>query len=102
MPRRCVPAPPARSAAAADSIPVSAETAGIYLQLGAFSSHANADSFRDNIRKQLAWLKQPILIQERGKLFRLHLGPYANRGEANAIAEKIRSELDFKPLVVNK
>jgi rare lipoprotein A len=93
---------PARSAAAADSIPVSAETAGIYLQLGAFSSHANADSFRDNIRKQLAWLKQPILIEERGKLFRLHLGPYASRGEANAMAEKIRSELDFKPLVINK
>ena len=94
--------PPERAAPAADSIPVSAEVAGIYLQLGAFSSRANAESFRDNIRKQLGWLKQPILIREQGKLFRLHLGPYANRGEANAIAEKIRGELDFKPLVVSK
>ena len=96
------PAAPARSAAASDSIPVSAETAGIYLQLGAFSSHANAESFRDNIRKQLAWLKQPIQIQKHGTLFRLHLGPYPNRGAANAMAEKIRAELDFKPLVINK
>ena len=96
------PAAPARSAAASDSIPVSAETAGIYLQLGAFSSHANAESFRDNIRKQLAWLKQPIQIRKHGTLFRLHLGPYPNRGEANAMAEKIRAELDFKPLVINK
>jgi rare lipoprotein A len=98
------PAAPARAAATMESggIPVSSEIAGIYLQLGAFSAQANAESFRDNIRKQLPWLKQTILIQARGKLFRLHLGPYSNRGEANAIAEKIRGELDFKPLVVNK
>jgi rare lipoprotein A len=99
-----LPAPPARASAAADggSIPVTTEIAGVYLQLGAFSSQANAESFRDNIRKQLAWLKQPIRVQKGGKLLRLRLGPYANRGEANAIAEKIRAELDFKPLVVNK
>ena len=75
------PAARAHAAAAAESagIPVSTETAGIYLQLGAFSAHANAESFRDNIRKQLPWLKQQIRIQEGGKLFRLHLGPYPNR-----------------------
>ena len=98
------PAAPARAAAApeAGGIPLTSESAGIYLQLGAFSARANAESFRDSIRKQLAWLKQPIQIQERGKLFRLHLGPYAKRGEAHAIAEKIRAELDFKPLLVSR
>jgi rare lipoprotein A len=98
------PAVPARAAAEAESggIPLSTETAGIYLQLGAFSAHANAESFRDNIRKQLPWLKQQIRIQEGGKLFRLHLGPYPNRSAANSVAEKIRAELDFKPLVVSK
>ena len=35
-------------------------------------------------------------------MFRLHLGPYRDRDEANGMAEKIRAELDFKPLVVNK
>lgn len=97
-------AAPERAATAveASSIPVTAEIAGIYLQLGAFSSRANAESFRDSIRRQLSWLKQTIRIQERGKLFRLHLGPYPNRGEAKAIAENIRAELDFKPLVVTK
>lgn len=96
------PTPPLHAAAAAESIPVTAGASGIYLQLGAFSSQANAESFRDNIRKQLNWLDQPIRIQKRGKLFRLHLGPYAQRGEANAMAERIRAELDFKPLVINK
>jgi len=97
-------AAPERAAAAveASGIPVSAEIAGIYLQLGAFSSRANAESFRDSIRRQLSWLRQTIRIEERGKLFRLHLGPYPNRGEAKAIAENIRAELDFKPLVVTR
>ncbi len=97
-----LPAPLPLRAAAAESIPVSSGLAGVYLQLGAFSSQANAESFRDNIRKQLSWIEQPVRIEKRGKLFRLHLGPYAGRGEANAVAEKIRAELDFKPLVVNK
>ncbi len=99
-----VPSVPARAVAAveASGIPLTTEAAGIYLQLGAFSAQANADSFRDNIRKRLPWLKQPIRIQEGGKLFRLHLGPYPNRSAANSIAEKIRAELDFKPLVVSK
>ena len=98
-----LPAPAAaRAPAGAEGIPVAAGIAGIYLQLGAFSSLANAESFRDNIRKQLAWLDQAVQIEKRGKLFRLHLGPYASRSEAGAMAEKIRAELDFKPLVVSK
>jgi rare lipoprotein A len=98
------PAPPARADAAVDagSIPVTAESAGIYLQLGAFSSQANAESFRESIRKRLSWIKRPVQIQKRGKLFRLRLGPYRNRSEAKAAAQKIRDELDFKPLVVGK
>ena len=97
-------APPALAPALAEAgdIPLSTEAAGIYLQLAAFSSRTNAENFRDSIRKQLSWITQPLLIQERGKLYRLHLGPYATRREANATAEKIRAELDFKPLVVNK
>lgn len=97
------PAPvPATAAAEPGGIPLTSERAGIYLQLGAFSSRANAESLRDSIARQLAWLQQSIQIQQRGKLFRLHLGPYPSRGEANAMAEKIRAELDFQPLVVRR
>ncbi len=96
-------APPMESPVATEpAIPVTAETAGIYLQLGAFSARANAESFRQKIQKELSWLGQPVQIQVSSKLFRLHLGPYRSRKEANAIAEKIRAELDFKPLLVNK
>jgi rare lipoprotein A len=95
-------APPAEAPVAEPAIPVTTETAGIYLQLGAFSARANAESFREKIQKQLSWLSQPVQIQVRGNLYRLHLGPYRNRKEANEIADKIRAELDFKPLLVNK
>ncbi len=94
--------PPEAPAAVEPAIPVTREIAGIYLQLGAFSARANAESFREKIVKQLSWLNQPVQIQERGNLFRLRLGPYRSRGDANATAEKIRAELDFRPLVVNK
>jgi peptidoglycan lytic transglycosylase len=83
-------------------IPVDAEASGIYLQLGAFSGRANAENFRIRVYQQLAWLNDAIRIFLREGMFRLHLGPYRNRNEAYAIAEKIRAELDFKPLVVNK
>jgi rare lipoprotein A len=93
QPELAGPAPP---------IPVDAEAGGIYLQLGAFSGRDNAENFRICVYQQLAWLNDAIQIFSRDGMFRLHLGPYRNRSEANAIAEKIRAELDFKPLVVGK
>jgi len=95
-------APAATPAAAEPAIPVTTETAGIHLQLGAFSARANAESFRETIQKQLSWLSQPVQIQLRGNLYRLQLGPYGSRKEANEMAEKIRAELDFRPLLVNR
>jgi rare lipoprotein A len=93
---------PAASVPAESGIPLTSDAAGIYLQLGAFSARANAETFRDKIQKQLAWLAQPLQVQMGGNLFRLRLGPFRSRGEANAIAEKIRAELDFKPILVSK
>ena len=93
QPEPAKPAPP---------IPVDAEARGIYLQLGAFSGRDNAESFRIRVYKELAWLNDAIQIFSRDGMFRLHLGPYRDRNEADAIAEKIRTELNFKPLVVNK
>jgi rare lipoprotein A len=86
----------------APPIPVEAEAGGIYLQLGAFSGRDNAENFRIRLYLQLAWLNDAIQIFPRDGMFRLHVGPYRSRGEADTIGEKIRSELDFKPLVVSK
>ena len=84
----------------AQAIPVDAEASGIYLQLGAFSGRDNAENFRTRVYQQLAWLNDAIQIFSRDGMFRLHLGPYRDRDEANVMAEKIREALQFKPVVV--
>jgi rare lipoprotein A len=84
----------------AQVIPVDAEANGIYLQLGAFSGRDNAENFRLRVYQQLAWLNDAIQVYPRDGMFRLHLGPYRSRDEANGMAERIREALLFKPVVV--
>lgn len=91
---------PAEPVAAAQTIPVDAEAGGIYLQLGAFSARDNAENFRVRIYQQLAWLNDAIRVFARDGMYRLHLGPYRDRGEAASMAERIGAALQFKPVVV--
>jgi rare lipoprotein A len=78
---------------------LAAEAAGLYLQLGAFSSVDNAESFRDRIARELPWLLEPIQVAATGGLHRVRLGPYRTREEAQAIADKVRASLDIAPLI---
>ena len=75
------------------------EPAGLYLQLGAFSSVDNAASFRDRVARDLPWLLEPIQVAASGSLHRVRLGPYKTREEAQAIADKVRASLDFAPVI---
>ena len=87
-------------ASAPATIPVDAERGGIFLQLGAFSGRDNAENFRVRVYQQLSWLNKAVEIYQREGLFRLHLGPYRDRAEANAAAEQIRETLAFKPVII--
>jgi rare lipoprotein A len=98
---------PAASAAetpvdANPALPVSADASGVYLQLGAFSQRDNADAFRARIYRQLGWLTDEIKVKSGDGLYRLHLGPYRDRAEAERIAARIREALELKPTVVVK
>ena len=84
----------------AQAIPIDADANGIFLQLGAFSGRDNAENFRTRVYQQLAWLNDAIQIFARDGMFRLHLGPYRDRNEANGMAEKIREALQFTPVIV--
>lgn len=83
-------------------IPLDVERSGIYLQLGAFSSQDNAQNFRVRVYQQLGWLGKSVDIYQREGLFRLHLGPYRDRAEANAAAQQIRDTLAFSPVLILK
>ena len=73
---------------------------GIYLQLGAFANADNAENLKNHLTRELDWLTEAMLIYPGGGVHRLQLGPYANRGEADKVAEKIRLALGYKPTVV--
>jgi rare lipoprotein A len=86
-------APPPASAAAG----VAVATSGIFLQLGAFSSADNAESLRAHLARELDWLSEPLRVVAGDGMHRVHLGPYASRGDAEKSAERIRQALGYKP-----
>lgn len=87
------PPPPATSSTAA-------EPSGVYLQLGAFSERASAESFRVSVYRKLTWLSQAIHVLATDGLYKLHLGPYRSADQARGVAQRIESELNFKPVFV--
>lgn len=90
--------PQPQAAEVASSL-VTAGPAGLYLQLGAFSSADNAESFRNHVARDLPWLLEPIQVAAAAGLHRVRLGPYKTREEAQAIADRIRASLDLTPVI---
>ena len=91
--------PPAPRPAPADAAPAPREPAGVYLQLGAFSSVDNAEGFRARLARDLPWLAEPLQVAQSGNLHRVRLGPYRTREEAQAVADRIRASLDLAPVI---
>lgn len=78
------------------------EAAGLWLQLGAFAGRESAENFRDKVAKEMSWLYEPIQVSARDGLHRVRLGPYRNREEALAIADKVRQTLGFAPTLISR
>ncbi|MCC6659012.1 MAG: septal ring lytic transglycosylase RlpA family protein, partial [Rhodocyclaceae bacterium] len=92
----------AAAPAEAPPLPAVQELRGTFLQLGAFGSQDNAESFRARLQRQLDWLGEAIHVHAKDGMYRLHLGPYRDAQEAGRIAERIREALAFKPFVVQR
>jgi rare lipoprotein A len=75
---------------------------GIYLQLGAFSNAENAENLKNHLLRELDWLNETMRVNPGGGIHRLHLGPYASRGDADRVAEKIRNALGYRPTVISR
>ncbi|MQY51829.1 septal ring lytic transglycosylase RlpA family protein [Rhodocyclus tenuis] len=76
------------------------ELRGVFLQLGAFSSADNAESLRAHLTRELDWVGEPLRVVAANGMYRVHLGPYASRADAERNAERIRQTLGFKPSFV--
>ena len=86
-------------------LPTVANQQGVYIQLGAFSTADNAETFRAHVYRELDWLNEKISLVN-GKatsgspLIKLHLGPYPDRVSAQGVADKIRDQLNLKPVLL--
>ena len=76
-----------------------AEAGGLYLQLAVFGSIENAEIFRARISRELEWNREPILVVHKDNLFRVRMGPYKSREEADAIAAQVKKSHDFSPVI---
>ena len=102
-PREAAPLTPAATQEPVAATPVIAATAarkGIFLQLGAFGSRDNANSYLAQLHAQVGWLAPALHVYPKGGLFRLHAGPYANQAEARTAADRIHQELGIKAIVL--
>ncbi|MGW8184014.1 MAG: septal ring lytic transglycosylase RlpA family protein [Burkholderiales bacterium] len=82
--------------------PLTSDASGIYLQLGAFGSKPNAESFLARLQMQVAWLADTVHIYSRDGLYRVHAGPYASRDEARAVADRISQAFGIKSFVLTR
>jgi rare lipoprotein A len=98
-----VPPPPVEAAPAAKpQIPIAVEPGGYYLQLGAFGSKENAETFLARMKTQMGELGDNLHVYTRDGLYRVHAGPYANQAEARSSAERIAQALGLKPMVLTR
>lgn len=93
---------PVQTAAMAGMTGDSGPAKGIYLQLGAFANAENAENLRNHLARELDWLTEAMQIVTGGGVHRLHLGPYASRGDADRVVERIRAALGYRPTIVTR
>jgi len=82
--------------------PIAEAANGVFVQLGAFAAPENAELFRARLATQAAWLGDALRIDSRDGLHRIQAGPYGDRIEALAVAQRIRESLEVVPVIVVK
>jgi rare lipoprotein A len=78
---------------------VSTDGNAIYLQLGAFSSAENAESFRTRMLSELTWKREALTVARTDGLFRVRMGPYTTRADAEAVAARIKAGHNVSPVI---
>ena len=66
-------------------------TTGHVVQLGAFANFANAQAFLAHVQNQTAAARVEPRVRQVQGLWRVYVGPYADRDEARRVAERIAS-----------
>jgi rare lipoprotein A len=100
-PDQAAPPAPAAAEPAPAPVPVTAEAGRYYLQLGAFGSRENAESFLARLRSQLG-VADNLHIHARDQLHRVQAGPYASQADARSAADRLTQALGVKPMLLTR
>jgi cell division septation protein DedD len=65
------------------------------VQLGAFANFANAQAFLTHAQNQLAAAQVEAKIRQAGGLYRVYIGPYPARTDAERVGERITQAFGF-------
>jgi rare lipoprotein A len=87
------PQPPAK-------LPEVAAADGFYLQLGAFRVRAGADSFAAHVARELdPSIASRLHVSDANGLFRVRVGPFGRRADADQVANHLRAAI-AQPILV--
>ena len=85
----------------APALPPTSTAAGYYLQLGAFRAKAGADSFASHLSRLIdPTLASLVHVSDGNGLYRVRVGPYTQRAEADTAASSVRSAIAQPVLVM--
>lgn len=93
--------PDAPVAVAAKAEVPPANNTGIFVQLGAFRQKENADQMRDKLQNQGLAQGVPVESWYNAELYRVRLGPFASRDDAQKAADNIKQTLGTPAIVTN-
>jgi rare lipoprotein A len=95
LPSDATPLPPANTPA-----PAAGGNGTVYLQLGAFSQPANAQSLAARVNGQLASVGVPPATVERaGQFYRVRVGPYTDRNAAMSAVQLVADRTGILPSI---
>src|SRR5579864_5064992 len=88
-----------RQAENAGAAPLSSVRGGYSVQLGAFANFANAQAFLARAQNQLATARVEAKIRQAGGLYRVYIGPYPARSDAERTGQRITQAFGFPTTV---
>ncbi len=74
-------------------VPIASAEGGFVVQLGAFASYANAQTFLAHLANQIAPIGVEPNVRQVNGLFRVFIGPYPAREDAKRMADRLRDAL---------
>ena len=77
-------------------------TTQYFIQAGAFKNEANADSLKKKIQGMEIEQNAGFNSEYNNGLYRLKLGPYASKQEADQVAAAIRKKLNTSAIIINQ